>query len=516
MNHKAVMLITLSLLTGRAFAGDAGNSPGKASADVCGPAAFLILEQGKLAGVDWVEYSDTQVHTRTVLTQSRVIDATIDLRPDQTSTHASVVLAIAGERPDPPVARDLEDGSIYLSDFVVSSVEQAVARARVLNENISHVRATSLYRNSPTDVVVERVDATDWTVSFHGKTYRVLTDVHGCMVSATLPEFGVVIERRIGFTAAHYPLWPPYASPPDAAYQASEVVIHAPQGHQLTGTLTMPVHRKLVPAAVLITGLGPSERNGGMPPWMPLRDLADALTRAGIAVLRVDDRGVGKSTGDHVPSTTYDEAHDVQTEVAWLRLQPGIDPNRIALVGHSEGGLIAPMVAAEDTAIAAIITFGAPGIPGPQLAREQTEQAVLHDSSIAAADRAKEIERQLAEPLTPRERIFLTIDPLIYARRIRCPALIVQGGSDITVPTRSSEKLANAMRENGNTDVTVRIIPAVGHSLLPDPVGTSAGTIFLPAFASSPQVLDVMTDWATRHLAPTKTPRIRASDSRRS
>jgi hypothetical protein len=266
----------------------------------------------------------------------------------------------------------------------------------------------------------------------------------------------------------------------------------------------MPVHRKLVPAVVLITGLGPSERNGGAPPWMPLRDLSDALTRAGIGVLRVDDRGVGKSTGDHAPSTTYDEADDVQTEVAWLRSQPGIDPKRIALAGHSEGGLIALTIAAKDPSIAAIITFGGPGVPGPQLAREQIEEAVLHDSTVAVGDREKEIERQLSEPLTPRERVFLTIDPLIHARRVRCPALILQGGSDITVPIRSSEKLATAMRESGNNDVTVRIIPAVGHSLLPDPVGTTAGTLYLPAFATSPQVLEVMTDWAIRHLAPRK------------
>lgn len=483
---------------------DSGSVPqsqsNSANLSSCAPAAFLILEQGKLAGVDWVEYRANQVHTRTVLMQSLVIDATIDLRPDQTAAHSSVVLSNAGEAPQAPKTRDLGQNAIYLSDMIVSSMEQAVARARVLSQPVSHVLATSLYRDSPTDVLVERVDGTDWTVTFHNKGYRVLTDEHGCMLSAMLPEYGVVIERRAGFTAAQYPLWPPYAAPPDGAYRASDVSIRASQGHTLAGTLTMPLHGKLVPAAVLITGLSPSERNGGVPPWMPLRDLADALTRAGVAVLRVDDRGIGKSTGDHAPSTTYDEAEDVQAEVAWLRAQARIDPKRIALVGYSEGSLIDLMVASKDPSIAAIVSLDGSGVPGAQLAREQTEEAVLHDPSIPAADREKEVEKELAEPLTPRERVFLTIDPLMYASHVRCPALILHGGSDITVPVRSAEKIANAIRSNGNSDVTVRIIPGVSHSLLPDPVGPNSGWVYLPAFATSPRVLDVMTNWATARL----------------
>jgi uncharacterized protein len=477
-------------------------SPLTAAVAPCAPAAFLIVEQGKLAGVDWVEHLGLRIHSRTILTQSLTIDATIDLRPDQTAAHSSVVLTTAGEAPQAPRARDLGDGAIYWSDFVVSSVEQAVARARVLDRPISHVLATSFYRDAPSDVLVERIDATDWAVTYRDKRYQVLTDERGCMLAATLPDYGVVIERRAEFAAGRYLPWPAYAAPPDHAYRAAQVSIAAPQGHRLAATLTLPRRAGRAPAVVLITGLGPSERNGGSPPWMPLRDLADALTRAGVAVLRVDDRGIGKSTGDHAPSTTLDEAADVQTEVAWLRSRPGIDPKRIALVGYSEGGLIAPMVAARDPAIAAIVTLAGPGVPGPQLAREQIAQIVDHDPTVAAADRDKEIARQLADPLTPREQSFLALDPLGFARLVRCPALILQGGSDITVPIRSAERLAAAMREGGNPDVTVRIIPGVSHALLPDPVGVSTRWLYLPGFETSPQLLDVLTRWTVSHLAP--------------
>lgn len=467
-----------------------------AQSGVCAAAAFLILESGKLAGVDWVSRENRQVHTRTVLTQSRVIDATIDVRPDQTASRSSVILSIAGEEPEKAKTRELGEGAIYWSDMIVSSVEQAVLRARVSGEASSKIPGVSLYSDSRGEVLVERLDATDWVVSYHNKRYEVLTDDAGCMLAATLPEHGVVIERRVGFRAEQYPLWAPYGAPPDGAYRAEEVSIFAPQGHKLVGTLTTPAHGEgKVPAAVLITGLGASERNGGQPPWTPLRDLADALTRAGIAVLRVDDRGVGKSTGDHAPSTTFDEADDVQTEVAWLRSQSQIDPNRIALVGYSEGGLIAPMIAAKDPMIAAIVTLAGPGTSGPDLARYQISQAVVRDASIPPAEREKEIAKQLAEDMTPRERVVLTIDPIEFARRVHCPTLILQGGSDLHVPLRSAERLAAAIRSNGNSDVTVRIVPEVSHSLLPDPVGLGSGWVLLPAFLTSPPILDLMGQW---------------------
>ena len=495
------------------FASNAQGLPQKPAADAsqksappaCAPAAYLTFEFGKLAGVDWVSQDANRVHTRTILNQSMVIDATIDMRADQTAAHSSVILTMAGDEPQKPKTRDLGDGAIYWSDMIVSSVQQAIARARIIAQPSAIIPAASLYSSSRGEVSVERFDPTDWVVSYHHKRYQVLTDGDGCMLSAILPEYGVTIERRTNFPADSYPTWLPYAAPPDGAYSAADVTIPAPQGHVLAATLTRPSQKKLAPAAVLITGLSPHERNNGQPPWMPFRDIADALTRAGIAVLRVDDRGVGKSTGDHAPSTTLDEADDVQAEVAWLRTQPGIDPKRIALVGYSEGGLIAPIAASKDPSIAAIVTLAGPGVPGPELAHYQIEQAVIGDPSIAVADREKEIAKQLAEPLTPRERVFLALDPLEFAARVRCPALIIQGATDLHVPPRSTEKIAAAMRANGNSDVTVRLFPAVSHSLLPDTIGLESGWVMLPGFLTTPPLLDALTQWAVQKLVTTST-----------
>jgi len=162
------------------------------------------------------------------------------------------------------------------------------------------------------------------------------------------------------------------------------------------------------------------------------------------------------------------------------------------------------MVAARDPAIAAVVTLAGPGVPGPTLAREQIEEIVAHDPAIAPADRVREVEKQLADPLTPRETSFLSIDPLAFAGAVRCPALILQGGADITVPIRSAERIAAAMRAGGNRDVTVRIFPGVSHALLPDTVGASDRWLYLPAFETAPQLLDVLAQWTAAHLAPNR------------
>ncbi|MBV9625686.1 MAG: alpha/beta fold hydrolase [Acidobacteria bacterium] len=476
-------------------------SPNPPSA--CAPAAFLTFESGRLAGVDWVEHRGNQVHTRVVLTQSEVIDASIDLRPDQTARHSSVVLSIAGGEPEKPKTRDLAEGAIYWSDMITSSVEQAIARARMLGQPLVKIPTANLYHDSPNEAEVERIDANDWVLRINGKRYEVLTDDQGCMLAATLPDYGVTIERRIDFQADQYPLWAPYGAPPDGAYTAAEVNLPAPQGHSLAGTLTLPRGHGAVPAAVLITGLSPHERNNGQPPWMPFRDIADALTRAGIAVLRVDDRGVGKSTGDHAPSTSFDEADDVQTEVAWLRKRPGIDARKIVLVGYSEGGYIAPMVAAKDPSIAAIITLDGPGVPMSEVAHYQVEQAVLHDAKIPSSDRQAETEKRLREALkdlTPRESVAMTINPIEYDRGVRCPALIIHGGTDRDVPVRSAQRIATAIRSNGNSDVTVRIFRGISHSLLPDAVGVGSGWPTLPGFLTAPDLLDLISKWTADKL----------------
>jgi len=507
--------VSMALVTGLVFGFDfplrpmrshqAERAPATPASD-CRSGAFLIFEQGNLAGVDWVDRTANQIRTRVVETRSHIVEATIDLRPDESAAHSSTVVSVPGEEGEPMKnARDLGEGAIYWSPRIPSSIEQAIARARALGKPLSKIPGASLYSDSRSEITVERVTGTDWVVSYRDRKYLVVTNEYGCMLSAAMPEYGVVIERRNGFSPSDYAFWLPYSAPPDHAYSAQDVSIHASQGHILAGTLTLPAQKNNIPAAVLITGLSPHERNNGDAPWMPFRDIADVLTRAGLAVLRVDDRGIGKSTGDKAKFTTFDKADDVRTEVAWLRAQPGIDPKRIMLVGYSEGGLIAPMVAAKDPFIAGVITLAGPGVTGMEVARYQVEQQILKDPNIPDTDRQKEFAKQMeeaAKDLSPHESSFLVIDPIEYDRQVRCPALIIQGGADATVPVRSAERIAWAMRAGGNSDVTVRVFPGVSHSLLPDPGGLSSGWAALPAFITAPDLLDEMTRWSVAKLIP--------------
>src|SRR5437588_11644111 len=146
-----------------------------------------------------------------------------------------------------------------------------------------------------------------------------------------------------------------YSAPPNAPFTAEEVTVNA-KGFTLAGTLLLPKNgARPFPAVITITGSGQQTRDEpiplpGLEKYKPFRQVTETLASRGIAVLRVDDRGVGGSGGRDVlmTATTSDFADDTRAEVAYLRSRPEIDPQRIALIGHSEGGIIAPMVAASD------------------------------------------------------------------------------------------------------------------------------------------------------------------------
>src|SRR6185436_13473614 len=162
-----------------------------------------------------------------------------------------------------------------------------------------------------------------------------------------------------------------YSAPPNAPFTAEEVTVTA-KGYTLAGTLLLPKNGKRpLPAVITITGSGQQTRDEpipfpGLEKYRPFRQIAEALASRGIAVLRVDDRGVGNSRGGDtlLVSTSANFADDVRAQVDFLRERRDVDPNRIVLLGHSEGGMIAPMVAASDPRIAAIVLMAGPAKRG--------------------------------------------------------------------------------------------------------------------------------------------------------
>lgn len=303
-------------------------------------------------------------------------------------------------------------------------------------------------------------------------------------------------------------------------YGAEEVVFENPKaGIKLAGTLTMPKEGGPFPAVVLVTGSGPQDRDETLLGHKPFLVLADHLTRKGIAVLRFDDRGVGKSKGDFNKATSADFATDAFAAMEYLANRKEIDSKRIGLAGHSEGGLIAPMVAAEHPdKTAFIVMLAGTGAKGDAIIERQTQeigkasgvtreglevsarlQKLLMDTARSQPDdaaakkalagvavafakklseaekKALEIEGDSDEGLkaseeaaatfaSPWMRFFLNHDPTPVLARVKCPVLAVNGSLDLQVlPDQNMPLIEKSLKEGGNTRFKTKVFPGLNH-----------------------------------------------------
>ncbi|UCH73292.1 MAG: alpha/beta hydrolase [Rhodospirillales bacterium] len=325
------------------------------------------------------------------------------------------------------------------------------------------------------------------------------------------------------------PCYPPshFAPPAGAPYRAEEVRIATPDGHVLAGTLTLSTRGEPpFPAVVLISGAHAQNRDhmqSNREPvrrYRPFRQIADALSRRGIAVLRLDDRGVGCSGGGPLlEATKVERADDTRAGLAWLRGREEMDPQRLGLLGISEGADIALIIAADDEAVAAIVLMAASGARGWQIIESQQrvliENDMLTDEERARLDSGADIDELLEERmngiLRPAARgawgrwwqHALIWDPLPVARRVTSPVLILHGANDTNVPVDQAEPLAAAIRAGGNNDVTVRILPGHNHLFLEDPDGffRRYGDLLAHTNQLSDDVLRLIADWLVEELA---------------
>jgi len=298
-------------------------------------------------------------------------------------------------------------------------------------------------------------------------------------------------------------------SPPS---NGGEGRVRGSAGVKFAGTLTIPKGKGPFPAAVLITGSGAHDRNESLLGHRPFLVIADHLTRNGVAVLRYDDRGVGGSTGDKMAVSSADLAEDVLAAVAFLKTRPEIDAKKIGLIGHSEGGIIAPMAAAKSDDVAFIVLLAGPGLSGEEIlyrqaeliaraggaddkavgrqraiqekmfaivkkekddkaAREQIEAAIKEAIDKLSDDEKKEVEKNKGAAaanmnlmLTPWFRYFLAYDPAPTLKRVKCPVLALDGERDLQVPAKADlEAIDKALKDGGDKDVTVKELPKLNH-----------------------------------------------------
>jgi dienelactone hydrolase len=373
----------------------------------------------------------------------------------------------------------------------------------------------------PVNVRPNTADSVILTIAGQRQHYRV--DPAGRILSGTIELQPYALTRASAEETAKITFGLPstkpaekadYSAPPGATYTAEEVSFKGPGGITLGGTLTKPKNaRGPLPAVVTITGSGQEDRDEYVPLAGGVRlfkQVADTLSRVGIAVLRLDDRGFGASTGDFAKSNTADFADDTRAAVAWLRARGDIDPNRIALVGHSEGGMIAPMVASTDPNLRAIVTVAGPGVQMLDLLLFQQRWALDHNPALTAAQRDSLaiISRAALAPekqTIPSMKWWLSYDIRPAATKVKAATLILQGATDRQVPVENAEKLAALIRSGGNKDVTVRIFPTTDHLMLEDPTGDfTDGYAHVKSNKVSPVILGALSDWLVAKIgAPT-------------
>lgn len=311
----------------------------------------------------------------------------------------------------------------------------------------------------------------------------------------------------------------------------------------LAGTLTLPSKEGVYPAVILISGSGPQDRNSEFAGHRPFLVLADHLTTNGIAVLRYDDRGYGQSTGSFDKGTSLDFSYDVESAVEYLKTRKEIRKNKIGLMGHSDGAMVAPMVAARSGDINFMVLLAGPGVPGPELlltrqellerkmgipemqiskSRRHSEQMIRIVVNSKDTETAKleliefsktnydEIPAYAVPPGMSKDafilkhiemlssawfKLFLTYDPATTLRKVKCPVLALNGDKDVQVPSESNLRgIEQALMAGGNQNVTIKEMAGLNHAFqecvtgMPEEYGKIEQTF-------APVALKQISDW---------------------
>ncbi|HVZ49881.1 MAG TPA: alpha/beta hydrolase [Gemmatimonadaceae bacterium] len=443
--------------------------------------------------------------------------ASADALPLQTGSmriggDSAVVEATTGTAPPQRVATAMTDRPLPLINGSIALMNLMIARAKRAGANAFDGTYLLLAGSGlRLGAHVQFVGTDSAIVTVGSQVHRFAVDASGLITGGTLPSQSLVITRLTGAAAAGVSLGrPDYGAPAGAPYTAEEVTVPTRDGHTLSGTLTIPRNTGgPVPAVVTITGSGQEDRDEFLPlvpNYRPFRQLADTLGRRGIAVLRLDDRGVNASGGDVGTATSADFADDIRAGVAFLRARRDIDPGRIALFGHSEGGLIGPMVAATDPKIAALVIFAGPAYTGRRIIDFQLRNMVTGNAAIPPAQKDSVLKAQVAAfdsaaARSPWTKFFLTYDPLPTLRKVRAPVMILQGGTDQQVTPDQAPIIERTLKDAGNRDVTLRVLPNHNHLFLVDSVGFPGDYAKLKDGRIGPEVMGPLADWLALKLA---------------
>jgi pimeloyl-ACP methyl ester carboxylesterase len=339
-------------------------------------------------------------------------------------------------------------------------------------------------------------------------------------------EFPLVLEKKHTLLSRTQDVVAPYP------YISEEVTIPTEGGFSLSGTLTRPDDKAKHPAVILVSGSGLQNRDEEIFGHKPFLVLSDALTKAGIATLRYDDRGFGQSGGNGLLATTYDFADDAKSAYEFLQAKEYIQQDRVGVIGHSEGAIISGILAATDPSVSFIVLLSGPGLKGVDLILQQAralleEQGIGGDQmetilttnrklymtaldyTVSEEDRKLSIQamllasgypseialQQTSALLSPWYLTYLELDPVSYFSKVSCPTLIISGTKDLQVPSKGNvEALQKALSLNGNAEVTVQVLPGLNHLLQSADTGQPSEYASIE-MTMDPSVLDLVPSW---------------------
>jgi pimeloyl-ACP methyl ester carboxylesterase len=374
--------------------------------------------------------------------------------------------------------------------------------------------------------------------------YEGKLNAEGTEAKGTWTQAGMSLPLNMRKTDKATELRRPQTPKGPFPYKVLEVnYLNKPGEVTLAGTLTEPEGTGPFPAVILISGSGAQDRDETLFEHKPFLVLADALSRRGVAVLRLDDRGVGGSTGNTAKSTSHEFAGDVLAGISFLKQRPEIDSKRMGLMGHSEGGIIAPMVASRTDDVAFIVLLAGTGLPGEDILYLQG-QAILKAMGAKENDQKNQLEvqkrlfqiiktekddkkaeakmkeaiktfkeslseserkelanvdaiiaGQLKMIQTPWFRYFLTYDPRPTLAKVRCPVLALIGEKDLQVPPKENlSQIESTLKAAGNSRVTVKQLPGLNHLFQTCKTGSPAEYAQIEE-TIAPDALAVITDW---------------------
>lgn len=373
--------------------------------------------------------------------------------------------------------------------------------------------------------------------------YRATLNATGDSLRGTFTQGGGEFPLSLGRTSAIAAIRRPQEPKPPFPYRTEDVTVESVAGVRLGCTLDLPQGAGPFPAVVMATGSGPQDRDEALLGHKPFLVIADYFARRGIATLRCDDRGVARSTGNYAIASAADFADDAEAGVKYLRTRSEIARNRIGIIGHSEGGMIGPMVAARSRDVAFVIMMAGPGIRGDSLVtlqgeliakaagappaaieRQRTIQEALfgairasHDSAdaatrvrhaedslIAALPEAEQplARRQLAQgnaQLMSREfQSIIKYDPRPVLIQVHVPVLALGGTLDLQVPYAEDLKgIEAALKAGGNHDVTTVALPGLNHLFQPATTGAPSEYGVIETTVA-PVALQTMADWINK------------------